>query len=242
MIIELCGAPGAGKSSIALEVVERLRRDGHPASLPLEEVSPRTPRPQRLCRKVRRAAVESVCHPLASARTVRAVVRSGQPTWRDVAIRSANWLILRAALRRARADVGIHVIDQGIVQELCSLGFRGDAEAAIEIADPGVGLLASDVIVVVETEPWLADQRLAARPGRESRVEADGVDRRGELERQGRLVEVLLASWFERYAGRVPTTTRRFVNGAAAIDVRDLVASLRPELRPDAAEAERATT
>jgi thymidylate kinase len=227
MIIELCGVPGAGKSFIASELVSQLRMHGHAASLPLEEISPRTARRKRLSRKLRRAAVEIARHPLDSAWTVRGVVRSGQPTRRDVAIRSLNWLVLRAALRRARATVGFNVIDQGLVQELCSLGFAGDAESAIDIADPGVKLLAADLILVVEVSPELADQRLAARPGRESRVEADGVDRRHELERQGRLIDKLLASWLERYAGQVPTTTRRVVNGRGPIDIQDIVATLR---------------
>ena len=227
MIIELCGVPGAGKSTIAQELVNELHSLGRAASLPLEEVSPRRPRSRRLRRKLRRAAVEAAGHPLASARTVRAVMRSRQPTRREVAIRSLNWLVLRAAMRRASTMAGFHIIDQGLVQELCSLGFAGDAGSAIDVADPGVGLLAPDLILVVEVELGLADQRLAARPGRESRVEGDGVDRRHELERQAELVEELLAAWMERFGERIPTTAKRIANGRHPLDVAALVASLR---------------
>ena len=138
MIIELCGVPGAGKSTVAHALVTELRGRGHAASLPIEEVSPRRSRGDRLRRKLRRAAVEVAGHPQASARTVRAVMRSHQPTWRDVAVRSLNWLVLRAAMRRASTTPGFHVFDQGLVQELCSLGFAGDAASVIDIADPGV--------------------------------------------------------------------------------------------------------
>jgi hypothetical protein len=231
VIIEFCGVPGAGKSTIAQELVSELRNLGRAASLPLEEVSPRRPRSRRLRRKLRRAAVETAGHPLASARTVRAVMRSRQPTRREVAIRSLNWLVLRAAMRRASTAVGFHVIDQGLVQELCSLGFSGDAGAAIDVADPGGGLLAPDLILVVEVELGLADQRLAARPGQESRVEGDGVDRRRELERQAELVEELLAAWMERFGDRIPTTVKRIANGPQPVDVAELVASLR-QVRP----------
>ena len=239
MIIELCGVPGAGKSLIARELVTELRGLGRDASLPLEEVSPRRPRSYRVARKLGRAAMEVTRHPWASAGTVRAVIRSGQPTRRDVAVRSLNWLVLRAALRRARASVGYHVIDQGLVQELCSLGFCGDAQAVIDVADPGVALLAPDLILVVEVELGLADQRLESRPGRESRLEADGVDRRRELERHGRLGEELLASWLEHFGDRVPTAVRRVVNGFGDIDIGALVASL---ALPHGPEAEVATT
>jgi hypothetical protein len=226
VIIELCGVPGSGKSTVAHGLVTELRRRGHAASLPLEEVSPRRPRGERLRRKLTRAATEVAGHPRASARTVQAVRRSHQPTWRAVAIRSLNWLVLRAAMRRASTTPGFHVFDQGIVQELCSLGFAGDAAAAIDIADPGAALLAPDLIVVVESDLGLADLRLAARPGRESRVEAAGPGRRRELERQAELVEAMLASWTARFGDRVATTVRRIVNGDRPIDSPALVASL----------------
>jgi hypothetical protein len=231
VIIELCGVPGAGKSTIAQELVSELHRLGEAASLPLEEVSPRRSRSRRLRRKLRRAAVEAAGHPLASARTVGAVMRSRQPTRRDVAIRSLNWLVFRAAMRRASTTEGFHVIDQGLVQELCSLGFYGDARSAIDVADPGVVLLAPDLILVVEVELGLADQRLAARPGQESRVEGDGVDRHRALERQAELVEELLAAWMERFGDRIPTTARRIDNGRHDPDVAELAASLR-QVRP----------
>jgi hypothetical protein len=226
MIIELCGVPGAGKSTVAHALVTELRGRGHAASLPIEEVSPRRSRGDRLRRKLRRAAVEVAGHPQASARTVRAVMRSHQPTWRDVAVRSLNWLVLRAAMRRASTTPGFHVFDQGLVQELCSLGFAGDAASVIDIADPGVALLAPDLIVVVEAELGLANLRLAVRPGRESRVEAAGPGSRRELERQAELVEEMLASWTARFGDRVATTVRRIVNGDRPIDPPALVASL----------------
>ena len=57
MIIELCGVPGAGKSTVAHALVTELQGRGHAASLPIEEVSPRRSRGDRLRRKLRRAAV-----------------------------------------------------------------------------------------------------------------------------------------------------------------------------------------
>ena len=116
MIIELCGMPGAGKSSIARELVTQLRELGSVTSLPLEEVSPRQPRTRRFRRKIQRATVEVLRHPSASFSTVGAVIRSGQPTLRDVVVRSLNWLVLRSTLRRARTMAGVKNFHPGLVQ------------------------------------------------------------------------------------------------------------------------------
>ena len=83
MIIELCGVPGAGKSTVAHALVTELRRRGHAASLPIEEVSP-ADRAGIGC--AASSAVPPSRSPAtpASARTVRAVIRSDQPDIGDV--------------------------------------------------------------------------------------------------------------------------------------------------------------
>jgi AAA domain len=227
VILELCGLPGAGKSTVARALVAEIGRRGGEASLPLEEVSPRRARRDRVRRKVRRAAVEAIGHPGDAVRTVRAVGRSGQPRRSDVAIRSLNWLVLRAALRRSRDEEGIHVIDQGVVQELSSLAFRGDARAAIDVADPGEGSLGPDLVVLVDVDPAVAEHRLAGRPGRESRVEGDDVDRRRELMRQRDVLDDLIAAWMTRFGDRVPTVVARVDDGGHGVDLDELLTLLR---------------
>lgn len=233
MIVELCGIPGSGKSTLARDLVADLERRGCIADLPLEGVSPRAPKWSRLWRKACRGGMEVAIHPRTSAVTIRQVIKSKQPTGRDNVARSLNWLVLRAALRRARHAPGIHVFDQGVIQELGSLGYRGDVGAAVEIADPGKALLAPDVVVLVDVDPAVAEERLARRPGQESRIEDAGLDRLGELERYGQLIEHVLGSWLENYGGHAPTTTQHVVSTPGPVDVGHLAAALCIENGPN---------
>ena len=226
MILELCGLPGAGKSTVARALVTEIGRRGLEASLPLEEVSPRRARPQRVRRKIRRAAVEAVGHPGDAVRIVRAVARSGQPGVGDVAIRSLNWLVLRAALRRSRSAAGIHVLDQGVVQELCSLAFRGDAFAALDLGDPGPGRLGPDLVVLVDVDPAIAQERLISRPGGESRVEGDDLDLGRELRRQRPLLDDLLTGWTSRFGEQLPTVVECVVDRGHGVELSALLTLL----------------
>ena len=235
VIVELCGIPGSGKSTLARDLVAELDRRGCSADLPLEDVSPRAPKWHRLWRKGWRAGVELAIHPRTSAMAIREVIRSRQPTGRDKVARSLNWLVLRASLRRARHTPGIHVFDQGVIQELGSLGYRGEVGAATEIADPGDDLLAPDVVVVVDVDLVVAAERLARRPGQESRLEDAGLDRLGELERYEGLIEGLLGSWLENYGGHVPTTTQHVVSTPGPVELGPLVDALRNQHGPNEA-------
>jgi len=213
MIVEFCGVPGAGKSTLARQLTEELRRNGHAAHLPLEATSPRAPRPSRLLRKGLAAAGETLLHPFTTLLVIRAVVQSAQPSRRDVLVRAGNWLVLRAALRRARGNDGIWLFDQGVIQELCSLGYAGKPFAGMDVANPGRPRLGPDVIMNVDLKLAEAEDRIAARPGIESRVERSETDRRSALVRQAALIESLRANWLLQFGERLSTTVVRISNG-----------------------------
>jgi hypothetical protein len=198
--VELCGLPGAGKSLIAGGVVERLGARGFKVTLPLAVVAPSRPLGPRVWAKVRIASREVARAPVESARAVVAIHRSGQSR-RDLIHRSLNWLVVHGLYRRARRRPGIHVFDQGIVQEICSIGYDGgDWRACLPASDPGLAGMGPDVLVIVGTSVDTALARLDSRPGHQSRLERRDTDeRRAELERQSRLLEQVERAWFERH-------------------------------------------
>lgn len=212
MIVELCGIPGAGKSFVAHTMAGDLRAAGQPVSLPLEPLSPRCRPPVRILRKLRRGFTELIVHPASSLVTIRAIMGTGQPSLRDVVRRSLNLLVLRSTLRGARLRPGIHVVDQGIISELGSLAYRGDAGSALEASGPGAARLAPDLIVMIDVDPHLANERLARRPGSESRIEKAGPRRLDLLVRQQDLLEDVLVDWMQRFGQVLPTALIRLDN------------------------------
>ncbi|HEX5946821.1 MAG TPA: hypothetical protein VFY82_11115 [Acidimicrobiales bacterium] len=198
--VELCGLPGAGKSLIASGVAERLGARGLDVTLPLAAVAATRPLGQRVGAKVLIASREVARAPVESARVVAAIRRSGQSR-RDLLHRALNWLAVRGLYRQARRRPGIHVFDQGIVQEICSIGYDGaDWRACLLASSPGVAGLGPDVLIIVGASVDTALARLDVRPGRQSRLERrDADERRAELERQVGLLEQVECAWLERH-------------------------------------------
>jgi hypothetical protein len=199
VIVELSGIPGAGKSFVARELVRVLASESRVVDAPLDAVSPSLGTARRVIRKLGLAAVEAVRDPVAAARLVLAIARSGQSV-RDLVHRSQNWLVVRALLRRSRRRPGIHVFDQGLVQELCSIGFRGRWQACLDAAAPGSHGLGPDLIVRVVAPVPTATARLANRDGAQSRVEAlDPAEQDRVLRWQAEQLDDIERAWLERY-------------------------------------------
>jgi len=198
--VELCGPPGAGKSFIASTLAEHVFARGVQVTRPLATVAPTRPLGLRVGAKVLIASREMAHAPVDSARALAAIHRSDQ-SLRDVLHRSLNWLVVRGLYRRARCRPGIHLFDQGVVQELCSIAYRGgDWRACLTASGPGTAGLGPDVLVVVAASVETAVARLDARPGRQSRLERlDPEERQRELERQNRMLEEIEQAWFERH-------------------------------------------
>jgi len=198
--VELCGPPGAGKSSIASTLAELLVARGVQVSQPLAVVGPTRRASIRVGAKVLIASREMARAPVDSFRALAAIHRSGQSV-RDALHRSLNWLVVRGLYRRARSRPGIHVFDQGVVQELCSIGYQGgDWRACLTASGPGTAGLGPDLLILVATSVETAVARLDARPGRQSRLERLDVDeRQKELERQNRMLGEIEQAWLERH-------------------------------------------
>ncbi len=206
-VVEFCGLPGAGKSTLARAVVARLRLEGKPTTEVMATLGPDAARSARVRRKLGAIAAGGV-EP-GSARIVAGVaLRSGQRDRRDQIARPANLLVVRHALRRARRRPGIHVMDQGPLQEWWSAALRADPERvlALAAADPAER---ADLIVRVDAPIEVLVARLEARGPRQSRLEALESEARAEELRRG---ELLLASLTDQLVhsprGETPETLR----------------------------------
>ena len=196
VVVEFCGLPGAGKSTIARALVAALRLRAVPTTEVMAPLGPSAHRPERLRRKtvviargLTRAGGVGVAANVAS--------RSGQADARDRVARPANLLVVREAVRRAKLRPGVHVLDQGPIQEWWSAALRADADRVLAWAATDRAPRA-DLVVRVDTPVEVLAARLARRRARQrqSRLEAvDGPELGRELAHGARLLDLLCDEW-----------------------------------------------
>ena len=122
-------------------------------------------------------------------------LRSGQADARDRAARPANLLVVRDAVRRAARRPGLHVLDQGPVQEWWSAALRADGGRVLAWAAADHAPRA-DLLVRVDTPADVLAARLERRAERQSRLETvSGAHLDAELTRGAVLLDELCAIW-----------------------------------------------
>ena len=190
-VVEFCGLPGAGKSTLARAVVAQLRLRSVPTTEVMATLGPDAARSARVARKL--GAVLSGIREPGSARVVADVaLRSAQRDRRDRLARPANLLVVRHAVTKARRRPGVHVLDQGPLQEWWSAALRADDTQVLEMAAQDRAPRA-DLVVQVQTPIEVLVDRLEARGARQSRLEAlDAEARVGELRRGESLLAALI--------------------------------------------------
>jgi predicted kinase len=170
LVVELCGLPGAGKSTIARAVVARLRLQGLPVTDVMAPIGPAAARPERLARKAGILARSAMA--LDTWRVAADVgLRSGQRDRRDRVARPMNLVVVRTLVARGARRPGVHVLDQGPVQEWWSAALRGDARRVLAWAAAD-GPSRADLVVRVDAPIDVLVERLGGRSGRQSRLEA----------------------------------------------------------------------
>ena len=200
VIVEFTGLPGAGKSFLAAALVEALGADAL-----LATVGPGVPTVRRLARKaalVGRAVGRS---PVPTVRAVATLARSGQPLPQLVR-RTQNSLVVRELLRVARSRPGVHVADQGLVQELHSLAYEGSWRGALDVAGPGPGRAGADLLIAVRVPAAVAVDRLARRADANSRLDRMApADRPAWLAAQAAQLLEITEAWRSAHGSVVPT-------------------------------------
>jgi hypothetical protein len=187
---------------MAHALASSLAEAGVAASEPVARIGPHRPVVPRTVLKLSLVVGEVLHAPMDSLRAVHAIA-SGQPTLRDQVARSASWLAVRGLIRRCRRRPGVHVFDQGVLQELGSIAYRG-ASLPIAASGPGRARLGPDVLVRLDVAPAVCAMRLADRPGRESRVERSTV-LACEVARFADRSACETAAWRERWGIAIPT-------------------------------------
>ena len=169
-VVEFCGLPGAGKSTLARAVVAQLRLRGLPTTDVMATLGPDAARSARVARKF--GATVAGLGETSSARVVMGVaLRSAQEDRRDQLARPANLLVVRHAVARARRRPGVHVLDQGPLQEWWSAALRANDNRVLKMAAKDRAPR-SHLVVEVRAPIDLLVDRLEARGERQSRLEA----------------------------------------------------------------------
>jgi predicted kinase len=216
-VVEFCGLPGAGKSTIARALVASLRLRGIPTTEVMAPIGPTAPRGARIRRKTAVIA-RGVATRGGVGIVTNLVVRSGQADARDRLARPANLLVVRDAVRRARSREGVHVLDQGPVQEWWSAALRADDARVLAwaAADRAPG---ADLIVRVDAPFDVLAARLARRGARQSRLEAiAGPALEAELARGAALLDAVCAQVLASPGADRPRLVRVDGFGPGAVD------------------------
>lgn len=195
-VVEMCGLPGAGKTTLARTLVQELTDNAYSVRIGPVAIAPDVPAPRRLAVKAALALCEILAHPACTAASVAAISRSKQWLAADVPARALQWTLAQRLLRAARRKPALHVLDEGVVQALWSLGLRGDVGPVLDALEHTAGWIGPDLVVVVEAPLDVIRDRLTSRRSRHSRTQALGPMRQSlELERGARVLDHLISWW-----------------------------------------------
>jgi predicted kinase len=209
-VVEFCGLPGSGKTTVAGHTREQIERCGVECDIADVGISAVVPLRSRVTRRTAMATHQVARHPLASVSAIRTIFASDQVSMRDAVAGIPQWLAVRDLVAAMRASPGVHLVEEGLVQRLWTLALRARR-------DPSPALLRSlssariytDLVVVLDVPVALATARLAERPSRHSRTQRlPDSQLTSELARGQELLERLLTA--------VPASVLRLDAGAAS--------------------------
>lgn len=177
-VVEFFGVPGAGKSTVAHHVGQRLAADGYSVAEPTYTLVHDRTRIRRYLTKMGYAASTTVRRPGRALSSGQLLAATAQPTHSTTGKLLFNWLFVHGVVDAHRGD-GVRLLDQGLCQAVWSVALCADHDRLTELSARAVNALSrkgTAHIVVVEITPETARNRLAARATDESRVSPTEVD------------------------------------------------------------------
>jgi thymidylate kinase len=167
LAVELCGLPGAGKTTVAQAARDRLAAAEVACDLADQDVSAAAAPRRRLRRRATSAWHESTTHPVRTSTAAAAVLASRQARPRDTVAVLAQWLAVRDLLAGCHRSPGVHLFEPA---------------------------RRTDLVVVLDLPAAEAAARLGGRLSQHSRVQGQDPDAMlDELVRGERLLHSLLA-------------------------------------------------
>jgi hypothetical protein len=132
-------------------------------------------------------------HPRYGIALTRAVLATRPASTRDAMAGAVQWLAVQRLVERARHQDGVHLLEEGLVQTLWTLGLRAENDGSTGSLPALAAHAGADLLVVVEAPVELVAARLATRISVHSRTQrlAES-DQRSELLRGRELLHSLL--------------------------------------------------
>ncbi|HEX5510546.1 MAG TPA: AAA family ATPase [Actinomycetales bacterium] len=169
-VVELFGLPGAGKSTVARQLLTRLPYAGARPLLATAISAPDVPAPIRLSRKAL-LVVGNVLDDRRAARAIWQATKGDRLGRRDAMHRMVQWHVTERLMTQAARRPGTTILDEGYVQCLWSVCLSGDRERWLELYGSKRRPV-PDVLVALRVSPALAAERLSERRSTHSRVQS----------------------------------------------------------------------
>ena len=218
LVLELCGLPGSGKTSVAQAALPLFLESGHACEVVDQRVSAAVPRPRRVLRKAAMIAAVIAGDPRGAVGTTR-VLGPGQPGLRDRLAVPAQWWVAERLVLQARQRGGLALVEEGLVQALWTAGLRSTGLTPSALVSLAGRMRRADLVVHLDIPAELALERLRARPSRHSRVQRMTPSDQAAAMRHGdALLRELLAEWTRQRLGEVVTVTSATALRAVALD------------------------